>query len=84
MFNATFQRPDLTTFCRLDGLGLEATGQFLAPDRAVIAGSVVATDEWCRKCGGEGISRDTVTRELRAPDGDDGIRPSARCDPAPD
>ncbi|PYI65435.1 ISL3 family transposase, partial [Arthrobacter livingstonensis] len=64
MFNATFQCPDLTTFCRLDGLGLEATGQFLAPDRAVIACRVVATDEWCRKCGGEGISRDTVTREL--------------------
>ncbi|ALO67780.1 transposase [Arthrobacter alpinus] len=64
MFNATLQCPDLTTFCRLDGLGLEATGQFLAPDRAVIACRVVATDEWCRKCGGEGIPRDTVTREL--------------------
>lgn len=64
MFNATFQCPDLTTFCRLDGLGLEATGQFLVPDRAVIACRVVATDQWCRKCGCEGIPRDTVTREL--------------------
>ena len=64
MFNATFQCPDLTTFCRLDGLGLEAVGQFLDVDRAVIACRVVATDQWCRKCGSEGIPRDTVTREL--------------------
>ncbi|MHA7177239.1 ISL3 family transposase, partial [Arthrobacter sp. Sr24] len=64
MFNATFQCPDLTTFCRLDALGLEAVGQFLDVNRAVIACRVVATDQWCRKCGSEGIPRDTVTREL--------------------
>jgi hypothetical protein len=28
---------DLTTFCRLDGLGLEVTGQRLQPDREVLA-----------------------------------------------
>ena len=27
MDHATFVRPDLTTFCRLDELGLEAVGQ---------------------------------------------------------
>jgi hypothetical protein len=31
--NATFARPDLITFCRLDDLGLEAVGQRLEPDR---------------------------------------------------
>ncbi|GAA3872833.1 hypothetical protein GCM10022275_22380 [Tessaracoccus defluvii] len=35
--DATFTRPDLTTFTRLDGLGLEVTGQLLEPDRAVLA-----------------------------------------------
>ncbi len=29
MPNATFARPDLTTFARLDELGLEVTGQYL-------------------------------------------------------
>ena len=64
MNNATFLSPDLTTFCHLDGLGLEATGQCLYPDRAVIACRVVEPDEWCRKCGAQGVPRDTVTREL--------------------
>ncbi|MGH3635652.1 MAG: hypothetical protein ACRDTS_16510 [Mycobacterium sp.] len=30
--DATCARPDLTTFCRLDELGLEAIGQRLDPD----------------------------------------------------
>ncbi len=30
MSDATFARPDLTTFCRLDELGLEVTGQRLS------------------------------------------------------
>lgn len=64
MNNATFLSPDLTTFCHLDGLGLEATGQCLYPERAVIACRVVEPDEWCRKCGAQGVPRDTVTREL--------------------
>ena len=37
MPDATFACPDLTTFCRLDELGLEVTGQQLEPDRAVLA-----------------------------------------------
>jgi len=35
--DATFARPDLTTFCRLEELGLEVLGQRLEPDRAVLA-----------------------------------------------
>lgn len=36
MHHPTFATPDLTTFCRLDELGLETVGQLLEPDRAVI------------------------------------------------
>jgi len=35
--DATFASPDLTTFCRLDKLGLHVVGQRLEPDRAVHA-----------------------------------------------
>lgn len=64
MRDATFAFPDLTTFCRLDELGLEVLGQRLEPDRAVLACRVVEPDQWCRRCGCEGAARDTVTREL--------------------
>ena len=64
MRNATFACPDLTTFCRLDELGLEVTGQRLAPDRAVLACRVVEADRWCRRCGCRGEPRGTVTRRL--------------------
>ena len=64
MSDATFACPDLTTFCRLDELGLEVTGQRLEPDRAVLACRVVEPDEWCRRCGCQGSPRDTVTRRL--------------------
>jgi transposase len=62
--DATFACPDLTTFTRLDGLGLEVTGQRLEPDRAVLACRVVEADRWCRRCGCEGAARDSVVREL--------------------
>jgi len=62
--DATFARPDLTTFCRLEDLGLEVVGQRLEPDRAVLACRVVEPDQWCRRCGCEGAPRDTVTRLL--------------------
>ena len=64
MLDATFARPDLTTFCRLDDLGLEVVGQHLQPDRAVLACQVREPDRWCRRCGGEGAPRDSVTRRL--------------------
>jgi hypothetical protein len=62
--DATFACPDLTTFCRLDELGLLVTGQRLEPDRAVLACRVIDDDQWCRRCGCEGFARDTVTRRL--------------------
>jgi transposase len=76
MRDATFARSDLTTFCRLDALGLEVTGQRLEPGRAVLACRVVDVvdvidvagqdelDRWCRRCGAEGMPRDSVTRRL--------------------
>jgi transposase len=64
MFDATFACPDLTTFCRLDELGLEAVGQRLEPDRAVLVCRVVELDDWCRRCGCQGRARDTVLRRL--------------------
>lgn len=64
MPDATFARPDLTTFARLDELGLEVVGQRLEPDRAVLACRVAEPDEWCRRCGCEGASFDTVVRRL--------------------
>jgi transposase len=62
--DATFACPDVTTFCRLDELGLEVTGQRLEPDRAVLACRVVETDQWCRRCGCAGAPRDSVVRRL--------------------
>ena len=64
MSDATFAGPDLTTFCRLDELGLEVTGQRLEPDRAVLACRVRDADDWCHRCGEKGAARDTVQRQL--------------------
>jgi transposase len=64
LFHATFAAPCLTTFCRLDELGLEAVGQRLEAGRAMIECRVVEQDPWCRKCGAAGTVRDTVTRRL--------------------
>jgi len=68
VFDATpaagFGCADLTLFCRLDELGLEVTGQRMDPDRVVLACRVVEPDQWCRRCGCEGVPRDTVTRRL--------------------
>ena len=68
MRDAAFACPDLTTFCRLDELGLEVVGQRLDPDRAVLACRVAgpggSDERWCRRCGCEGAPRDTVLRRL--------------------
>ena len=45
----------LTTFARLDELGLVVVGQRLEPDRGVLACGVAEPDQWCRRCGCEGI-----------------------------
>ncbi len=51
MADATFACPDLTTFCRLDELGLKVVGQRLEPECVVLAcrvlepiGGAVAAD----------------------------------------
>ena len=62
--DATFTAPDLTTFCRLDELGLVVVGQRLEPERAVLACRVAEPDPWCQECGCVGLVRDTVVREL--------------------
>lgn len=64
MPGATFARPDLTAFCRLDELGLEVLGRRLEPERAVLSCRVVDNDGWCRRCGCEGTPRDSVVRQL--------------------
>jgi transposase len=61
---AGFACADLTTFCRLDELGLEVTGQRLEGGRAVLACRVVEPDLWCHRCGCRGAARDTVQRRL--------------------
>jgi len=64
MDNATFTTPDLTTFCRLDDLGLTVTGQHLGPQRATLLGRPTGLDDWCHRCGCHGQVRDSVVREL--------------------
>ncbi len=64
MTDSTFVTPDVTTFARVDGLGLQVVGQFLEPDRAVLACRVADDDRTCGRCGGRGVLRDSVTRRL--------------------
>lgn len=64
MLNATFTAPDLTTFTRLDELGLVVVAQHVEADRAVLACRVVEPDDWCGRCGCQGSARDTVVRRL--------------------
>jgi transposase len=40
------------------------TGQRLEPGRAVLACRVLEPGQWCRRCGCEGLVRDTVIRQL--------------------
>jgi transposase len=64
LLDVTFACPDLTAFCRLDELGLEVVGQRLESERAVLACRVLEPDEWCRRCGCQGVPRDTTLRQL--------------------
>ena len=66
MRDATFAGPDLTTFCRLDDLGLVVVGQLVQPTGTVLACRVVETgqDGFCHRCGAQGLARDCVTRRL--------------------
>jgi transposase len=58
------ERLPCAPFCGLDELGLQVTGQRLEPGRAVLACRVLDSDDWCHRCGGQGVARDTVTRRL--------------------
>ncbi|WP_367405015.1 ISL3 family transposase [Kocuria marina] len=64
MPHATFVSPDLTTFTRLDELGLEVIGQHVEPNQAVLACRVANPDPWCRRCGCEGTPRGSVVPRL--------------------
>jgi hypothetical protein len=64
MADSTFADPDVTTYVRLHGLGLQVVGQFLGPDRAILQCRVVDADQRCRRCGEMGRPRDTTTRRL--------------------
>ena len=64
MANTIFGRPDLSAFTRLDDLGLEVTGQRIGADRAVLACCITGEGRWCRRCGCQGVARDTVVRRL--------------------
>ena len=64
MPHATFTCPNLTTFTRLDELVLEVVGQYVEPKRAVLAWRIVDADQWCRRCGCQGVPRGTVVRRL--------------------
>ena len=62
MSNTTFDCPDLSAFTRLDGLGLEVTGQRIEADHAVLAFHITGEGRWCRRCGCQGVARDMVIR----------------------
>lgn len=64
MCQATFTTPDLTTFTRVDELGLVVTGQCVLPDRTELACVVADEDRFCHRCGCEGTPRDTTVRRL--------------------
>ena len=64
MINVTFSAPDVTTFCGLDTLGLEVTGQQVASSLVTLECQIVEPDNWCHRCGCEGIHYDTVSRAL--------------------
>ena len=48
MLNATFDDPDLTTFARLEELGLVVVGQRLTAARAVLECRLAEEDPWCQ------------------------------------
>lgn len=64
MPHTTFDLPDLSAFARLDGLGLEVTGQRMWSDGAVLACRIAGEDRWCRRCESQGEACDTVVRRL--------------------
>jgi len=66
--DATFCPADLTTFSRLDHLGLEVVGQQLHHDHAVLLCRVVEPDGWCHACGCLGVPLLRPSRHIQRPD----------------
>ena len=67
MANTIFDLPDLSAFTRLDGPGLEVTGQRIEPDHAVLAYRITGEDRWCRTrsalTGGSNTQSPTLNSE---------------------
>lgn len=59
--------PDLTTFARLDVLGLRVTGQQVWPDKAILFCSLTSPDAGCPDCGRPGVVHDHVVRRFTPP-----------------
>lgn len=64
MSHATGTSPDLDAFCQLDQLGLSAIGQSIQALSSVLECRVLDPDDWCRRCGQQGVPRGTVVRRL--------------------
>ncbi len=64
MANLTFSTPDLSSFCQLNKLGLEATGQYLHKKHAIIECRITKKPEPCSKCGDLGSPRGSVSQRL--------------------
>ena len=56
--------PDLTTFARLDSLGLRVLGQQVWPDKAVLFCSPTAGEDHCPRCAAAGHVYDTLVRRF--------------------
>lgn len=64
MPHATLTTPDLDAFCQLDRLGLSAIGQSVQAHSSILECRVLDPDDWCRRCGQQGVPRGTVVRRL--------------------
>ena len=56
--------PDLTTFARVDALGLRVDAQQIWPDKAILFCSLVTVDDRCPRCGAGGRVHDQVLRRF--------------------
>lgn len=53
MLASTIATPNVTTFARLDSLGLRVVGQFIEPDRVVLWWRLADDDRICGRCEGK-------------------------------
>src|SRR5699024_2739268 len=56
--------PHLPAFRRPHTPDLTCTGQHITGQKAILECRPNTADDWCRRCGGHGIVRDTVVRRL--------------------